>query len=98
MKFQISPRHASGFGESTKKYKGEPKEIQEILQSPEISLKKYKEQLPELIDKIAIQSKVAICTLPPIGENMDSAVNKHVNEFNDYIELVATQKKISLLI
>ena len=65
---------------------------------PEVpSLKKYKEQLPELIDKIATQSKVAICTLPPIGENMDSEVNKHVNEFNDYIELVATQKKISLL-
>ena len=65
---------------------------------PEVpSLEKYKDQLPELIDKIAIQSKVAICTLPPIGENMDSEVNKHVNEFNDYIELVATQKKISLL-
>ena len=61
------------------------------------SLEKYKEQLPELIDKIAFQSKVAICTLPPIGENMDSEVNKHVNEFNDYIELVATQKNISLL-
>ena len=61
------------------------------------SLDKYKEQLSELIDKIAIQSKVAICTLPPIGENMDSEVNKHVNEFNDYIELVATQKNISLL-
>ena len=61
------------------------------------SLDKYKEQLSELIDKIAIQSKVAICTLPPIGENMDSEVNNHVNEFNDYIELVATQKNISLL-
>ena len=65
---------------------------------PEVpSLEKYKEQLLELIDKIAFQSKVAICTLPPIGENMDSEVNKHVNEFNDYIELVATHKKISLL-
>jgi len=65
---------------------------------PEVpTLEKYKEQLPKLIDKIAIQSKVAICTLPPIGENMDSEVNKHVNEFNDYIELIATEKKISLL-
>ncbi len=61
------------------------------------TLEKYKEQLLELIDKITIQSKVAICTLPPIGENMDSEVNKHVNEFNDYIELLANQKKISLL-
>jgi len=65
---------------------------------PEVpSLKKYKEHLNELIDKIGIQSKIAICTLPPIGEKMDSEVNKHVNEFNDYIELVATHKKISLL-
>ena len=65
---------------------------------PEVpSLEKYKEHLNELIDKIVIQSQVAICTLPPIGENMDSEVNKHVNEFNDYIELVATQKNISLL-
>ena len=61
------------------------------------SLEKYKEQLPKLIDKIAIQSKVAICTLPPIGENIDSEVNKHVSKFNDYIELVVKQKKMRLL-
>jgi len=61
------------------------------------SFEKYKEQLLELIDKIGLSSKVVICTLPPIGENMDSEVNKHVNKFNDYIELVATQKNISLL-
>ena len=65
---------------------------------PEVpSLEKYKEELPTLIDKISIQSNVAICTLPPIGENIDSEVNKHVKEFNDFIELIATQKKISLL-
>jgi len=65
---------------------------------PEVpSFEKYKEQLLELIDKIGLSSKVVICTLPPIGENMDSEVNKHVNKFNDYIELVATQKNISLL-
>jgi len=65
---------------------------------PEVpSFEKYKEQLLELIDKIGLSSKVVICTLPPIGENMDSEANKHVNKFNDYIELVATQKNISLL-
>ena len=65
---------------------------------PEVpSFKKYKEQLLELIEKIGIQSKIAICTLPPIGENVNSEVNKHVNLFNDYIKLIANQKKLSLL-
>ena len=65
---------------------------------PEVpSLGKYKEELSMLIDKISNQSNVAICTLPPIGENIDSKVNKHIKKFNDYIELIATQKKISLL-
>ena len=61
------------------------------------SFEKYTEQLLELIDKIEIQSKIAICTLPPIGENVNSEVNKHINLFNDYIKLIANQKKLSLL-
>ena len=65
---------------------------------PEVpTLKKYKEHLNELIEKIGIQSKIAICTLPPIGENANSEVNKHVNLFNDYIKLIANQKNLSLL-
>jgi lysophospholipase L1-like esterase len=65
---------------------------------PEVpTLEKYKEHLNELIEKIGIQSKIAICTLPPIGENVNSEVNKHVNLFNDYIKLIANQKKLSLL-
>ena len=65
---------------------------------PEVpTLKKYKEHLNELIVKIGIQSKIAICTLPPIGENVNSEVNKHVNLFNDYIKLIANQKNLSLL-
>jgi lysophospholipase L1-like esterase len=65
---------------------------------PEVpSLEKYKEHLNELIKKIGIQSKIAICTLPPIGENENSEVNKHVNLFNDYIKLIANQKNLSLL-
>ncbi|MDB4598461.1 SGNH/GDSL hydrolase family protein [Candidatus Pseudothioglobus singularis] len=65
---------------------------------PEVpTLKKYKEHLNELIEKIGIQSKIAICTLPPIGENVNSEVNKHVNLFNDYIKLIANQKNLSLL-
>jgi lysophospholipase L1-like esterase len=65
---------------------------------PEVpTLKKYKEHLNELIEKIGIQSKIAICTLPPIGENVNSEVNKHVNLFNDFIKLIAYQKNLSLL-
>ncbi|MDA8855232.1 SGNH/GDSL hydrolase family protein [Candidatus Pseudothioglobus singularis] len=65
---------------------------------PEVpTLKKYKEHLNELIEKIGIQSKIAICTLPPIGENVNSEVNKHVNLFNDYIKIIANKKNLSLL-
>ena len=65
---------------------------------PEVpTLEKYKEHLNELIEKIGIQSKITICTLPPIGENVNSEVNKHVNLFNDYIKLIANQKNLSLL-
>ena len=65
---------------------------------PEVpTLEKYKEHLNELIEKIGIQSKITICTLPPIGENVNSEVNKHVNLFNDYIKLIANKKNLSLL-
>jgi len=65
---------------------------------PEVpTLEKYKEHLNELIEKIGIQSKIVICTLPPIGENVNSEVNKHVNLFNDYIKLIANKKNLSLL-
>jgi len=65
---------------------------------PEVpTFEKYKKHFNELIEKIGLQSKIAICTLPPIGENVNSEVNKHVNLFNDYIKLIANQKKLSLL-
>jgi lysophospholipase L1-like esterase len=65
---------------------------------PEVpTLEKYKEHLNELIEKIGFSSKFAICTLPPIGENLNSEVNKHVSLFNDYIILTANQKNLSLL-
>ena len=65
---------------------------------PEVpTLEKYKQHLNELIEKIGLQSKIVICTLPPIGENVNSEVNKHVNLFNDFIKLIAKQKNLSLL-
>lgn len=65
---------------------------------PEVpTFDKYKEYLTKIIDRLSISSKVAICTLPPIGENKESKVNKHVNQFNDFIKIVAKQKNINLL-
>ena len=65
---------------------------------PEVpSFEKYREQLPELINKIGLSSKIAICTLPPIGENIDSLINQHVKKFNDYIKVIADDKNLSLL-
>ena len=65
---------------------------------PEVpTLDKYKEYLPKIIERLSVSSKVAICTLPPIGENKESKVNQHVNQFNDFIKIVAKQKNIHLL-
>jgi len=57
----------------------------------------YQKLLPKLIDSLSASSKIAICTLPPIGENKDSIVNNHVNKFNKFIELTANNKNINLI-
>ena len=65
---------------------------------PEIpTFKSYKKLLPKLLDRLNGTSKIAICTLPPIGENIDSAINVHIRKFNDFIELTAKNKNINLI-
>ena len=65
---------------------------------PEIpTFKSYKKLLPKLLDRLNGTSKIAICTLPPIGENVDSAINVHIRKFNDFIELTANNKNINLI-
>jgi|TARA_B110000977_G_scaffold167945_1_gene216840 lysophospholipase L1-like esterase len=65
---------------------------------PEIpTFKSYKKLLPKLLDRLNGTSKIAICTLPPIGENIDSAINVHIRKFNDFIELTANNKNINLI-
>ena len=65
---------------------------------PEVpTFESYQKLLPKLIDSLSTISKIAICTLPPIGENKDSIVNNHVNKFNKFIELTAKNKNITLL-
>ena len=65
---------------------------------PEIpTFKSYQKLLPKLLDRLIGTSKIAICTLPPIGENIDSAINVHIRKFNDFIELTANNKNINLI-
>ena len=65
---------------------------------PEIpTFENYQKLLPKLLDKLNGTSKIALCTLPPIGENKDSAINEHVKIFNDFIELTAKNKNIDLI-
>ena len=67
-------------------------------QLPEIpTLERFKELLPELIDRLKNVPKLAICTLPPIGEYQDSVNNNHIKKFNEFIKLTAIKKNITLL-
>jgi len=69
-----------------------------INKLPEVpTFTSYQKLLPELIDSLSDVSKIALCTIPPIGENKDSEINNHVNKFNEFIELIAKNKNIKLL-
>ena len=82
---------ASFDNDSGKRYKSNNK-------LPEVpTFKSYQKLLPELIDSFSDVSKIALCTIPPIGENKNSAVNNHVEKFNDFIELIVKNKNITLL-
>jgi lysophospholipase L1-like esterase len=61
------------------------------------TFEKYKDQLLELIERLSEVPEIAICTIPPIGENNDSLVNIHVKRFNEFIESIAKQNNINLL-
>ena len=65
---------------------------------PEVpTFENYQKLLLELIDHLSTIPKIALCTLPPIGEHQDSSVNQHINKFNDCIKLTAQEKNISFL-
>jgi len=65
---------------------------------PEIpTFENYQKLLLQILDRVNGISKIALCTLPPIGENKDSAINEHLRKFNDFIELTANNKNITLI-
>jgi len=65
---------------------------------PEVpTFENYQKLLSELIDHLSAIPKIALCTLPPIGEHQDSSINQHINKFNDCIKLTAQEKNTSLL-
>jgi acyl-CoA thioesterase I len=61
------------------------------------SFEKYKEQLQELLERLSDIPKIAICTIPPLGENKDSLANKHVDKFNEFIRSTSRSNNINLL-
>ena len=61
------------------------------------SFKSYQKLFSELLDRLSIFSEVYICTLPPIGENKNSKINHHINQFNDFIRTVAHERDLSIL-
>ena len=65
---------------------------------PEVpTFERYKELLPELIDRLKNVPEVSICTLPPIGEYKNSVINNYIKKFNDFIIATAVDKNIILL-
>jgi acyl-CoA thioesterase I len=61
------------------------------------SFEKYKEQLADLLGRLSDISKVAICTIPPLGESKDSLANQHVEKFNEFIKSISRINNIDLL-
>ena len=61
------------------------------------SFEAYRKSLSQLFDRLQDIPHVALCTLPPVGEIAGSAMNKHLEQFNDFIESIAKERKIQLL-
>ena len=61
------------------------------------SFEEYKNHIKALLESLSGLSKVAICTIPPLGENKDSLANQHVEKFNNFIKSIARIYNIDLL-
>jgi lysophospholipase L1-like esterase len=63
------------------------------------TLEGYRDGLRKVLSALRAQTnaRVALCTLPPLGEELDGAVNAHVRAHNDVIREVAADSHASLL-
>ena len=66
------------------------------LDSPP-SFEGFKESYLEVLEKLSIVNHVAVCTLPPVGEELESPINQLVDDFNQWIIDTASDKDISVL-
>jgi acyl-CoA thioesterase I len=57
----------------------------------------YSREVEELVGRLKEIPKVAICTLPPLGENPDSEVNRHLAAFNEKLRALADEAGLPLL-
>ncbi|MBE29445.1 lipase [bacterium] len=65
---------------------------------PEVpTIDKFREHFLELIERMKEVPRIGLCTIPPVGENKDSMINNHVENFNDSIKSASNLNKIELL-
>jgi len=57
----------------------------------------YRQQLRKLLRQLQAVPKVAVCSLPPLGEDPLSPINQHVLAFNHDIEQIVNEEHRTLL-
>lgn len=64
-----------------------------------LSLKAFTENLGEIVDRLKSETnaKIALLSLPPIGENLSHEVNIKADRYSESIEFVTKTKDVSLI-
>jgi lysophospholipase L1-like esterase len=63
------------------------------------SLKWFGENVRQIVSQLKNETtaRVALCSLPLIGEDPDSEVNRHIREFSMTIQQIANEEKVSYI-
>jgi lysophospholipase L1-like esterase len=79
--------------ESWRRYRGEKR----LTQPP--SLDHYRETLRDVVGQLRqwTKARIGLCSLPVLGEDLDSPANQQVCKFNTVIEQVAKEECVSYL-
>jgi len=61
------------------------------------SLENYEKNLEQIVNVLleSTDAVIAVCSLPPIGENFDSKANQTVIDFNNIIHQVVERKRVN---